>query len=319
MRISYVYAFLAILFFALSDIGSRISVSLLDVSPIYFGTIQMFLGAIMLYIFSFGAETRLKALKVWHNWAVGVIELSIVIILVFLFQLISAGEASFMQRISVITVNICAFIAFRRKFDKADILPQAFILLSVGLLTYNLPESVRLKAFLLVLYIALANSVLMLITEKNPINHRDLPRKDRLRLTSIVMAVSALLVITITLSLDYYGQLLPDSISIPLKESLNFAQVDLTIPTLVSATLLGAFIYGPALYFYFVAASRITANEILMCFAIAPYIVFTLEFLLGAFNVLEKGSLSFYDALIGSIGSGAALYMAYRKHNSKDK
>lgn len=314
MRVSYIFAFLAVFFFALSDTGSRISVSLLDVSPIYFGTIQMIFGAILLFIFSWGAKTKLSALKVWHNWAVGLLELSIVITLVFLFQLISAAESSFMQRISTPIVAIVAFFAFGRKIEREDYLPLAIILISVFTLTFTLPETTRWPAFAFVFYIALANTLLMLITEKNPLNHRHLANKDRLRLTSVVMAISSSLVILTTISVEYIAPVLPESIASSLINGLTIAQIDLSADTIIAGALIGSFVYGPALYCYFSAASRITANEILMCFSVAPFIVFGFEFGLSHLEVIEKSSLTLYDALIGGIGSVAALYMAYNKH-----
>lgn len=316
MRISYTFAFLAVFFFALSDIGSRISVSLLDVSPVYFGTMQMLLGSVLLFIFSWGAQTRLSALKVWHNWAVGFFELSIVIVLVFLFQLISAAEASFMQRISTPMVALISFYIYKRKIDKADYIPLTIILASVLTLTLTLPKEVQLSAFLIVCYIALANSLLMLITEKNPLNHRHLAKKDRLRLTSIVMAISSGLVILTTLSIEHFALILPETMANSLTQGLQIAQIDLSAETLFAGSLLGAFVYGPALYCYFIAASRITANEILMCFSIAPFIVFGFEFGLSHLEVIEKSSLTLYDALIGGVGSLAALHMAFHKHKN---
>ena len=308
---------ITVFLWAIYDVCVRFIIISWQVDPLVFVSLTNLFGALTLLVIAGPGRLSAETLKSYHTWSFSSLYLIRDILYIFILGLISATEANFLLRSTIILSLLISWGAFNRKPSKHDLIGSLAICFGIFVISLDLPENIRILALFLVGLMSIVHTLVTFISEIHPTSNKANTIKDRCRVTGYVLLVTSLIFITVL----YLGSSAKEASSASgmpmlnwLPDSKDFVQRHMVL----SATLIGITLVAVSNYFYFYA-TRIAKSEVfLIVTALLPIFTFVLEFLAGSFNLLNVSSITSQDMIAGSIIVGAAMYMIYMRRKNEN-
>ena len=312
-------SFITVFLWALYDVCIRFIMHSWDIDPMVFVSFTNLFGALVLLVIAGPGRLSAETLKSPHTWTFSSLYLLRDILYVFILALISATEANFILRLTIVFSLLIAWASFGRKPSKHDLIGNLFVLGGVCYIALSLDESIRALAIFLLIVMSIVHTLVTVISERHPTSNKAESIKDRCRVTGYVLLATSFVFLSLLLG----GALAGSS----MVESTSNAQLLMLLPdlssfidpaTILSATVIGLSLVAVSNYFYFYATKLAKSETFLMVTALLPVFTFGLEFLASLFGWLDLTSLSQSDLVAGLVITLAAVYMIVMRHRHQE-
>lgn len=247
------------------------------------------------------------------TWVYGVIMITGYFVSLNLFSLMSATESTILQKLSVVLGVIISYIFLARKITKIQFLGVLTILSGVLLVAYNVEPEKAFKVYILIFFAGLLQSLRMFVAEyhkPHKVAIKDNSIKSRCRVIGYVMFVVSLLfgsVLFFISILSFYSHNTEGvKFIVTIHDFMHY-------PTIISALIMGVFMYAPLRFLEFSITEKIKTENFLALGALTFFSTLFWEWATQGLTNLPLRMLTPEVMLAGVLITVGALIMSISK------
>lgn len=301
-----------VLIWGLCNISKRYFATNYDLNVIVFTLVSLLTTSIILIFYGKTNQSISKqALKEKYTWWFAVFDILYGIFTMILFAYVSSTKASLLEQLSAVVAILTSYLFFNKKPRLYDIAGCLLILSGIFHVIGNLDGEIFYIIAITTGLNAIINTGKTLTAELNPINLTFLDLKAKFRVTGIVTLFStfaftvfilifSLIKLSITtnnVALNYIFNLMPS-----LSDFTNFDNY-------YTGFLYGILFLTTARYLYFYASKVASTDNVLIIYAMTPFVTWIFEYIFAQFGHVDISNISTEDLIWGTIITSGALVM----------
>lgn len=310
--------FSVLVLWGISNIFISYSTQILDINKIIFTCTTFSSCSLLLLAYAGRGPLSKETLRSIDTWAYGIIMLINYFVTINLFSLVSATEASLLQRFSVVFSLFTSWIFLMRKPSKGQIIGVVMIFSGILSIATNLPDEKTIQAFGLMFMAGIFQSLRIFVAELHRPHGKAVKEKDiksRCRVIGYIMFVITMLFITCTVLFAILQETVSQEYRIDFMVQINDFY---HYPSILAGLAMGVFIYAPIRYLEFASSHKIKTENYLTVTALSFFSTLFWEWATSDITGLSLKEFSREDLIAGLIITLGALIMAISKiRNSK--
>lgn len=304
-------------FHPVANLASRVGVANFNAHPIAYTCVIILGTALGLFIVSKPGPLGWDTLRRSETWIYGLLNTAVFAFGVAVMLYITATETSAVLRISAVMAFILSVLFLGHRTTLAEAL--CLLIMTAGVVIILCLSGVHGVAMIelcsLVLLSGIAQGAQMLVVERHKTNRVAVSAAQNLRVTAVVMGVTATLMAGLFLTLGWVKGL----VHVEVWPMLPTVQDFFNWPAFVVGTFIGVVIRAPSKYCEFYAAKTISAKYLLAVIALQPIFTGFFEMFLDAIHYMPMRTLNASDwmGLLMVSGGSALLAVAGVKQHKK--
>lgn len=314
MKAGWAQAFFSVLvLWGVSNVYMAFSTQIMHVNKIVFACATYISCALCLLLYAGSGKLSKETLRSVDTWGYGIIMLINYFITLNLFSVVTASEASLLQRFSVIVSLALSWIFLMRQPSKGQFVGAFFVITGLIFVARDLPNDITMQVYILMLLGGTFQSLRIFIAElhrphKKAAEENDV--KSRCRVVGYVMFVIAMIFIALVASFTLLQLSVPEESRIGLYVTVNDF---LHTPSIVLGIGMGVFIYAPLRFLEFSSSHTIKTENFIAVTALSFFSTLVWEWGSAQFTGLSLKELSSTDIIAGTVITLGALIMAVSK------
>ena len=312
----YFFAFVAVLIFALTDVLSRYAVTVLNANTAIYACLSFLCASVVLIVIAGPGYGGMETLKEPRTWLYGVLQITMSVIEIFVYSLITTTEANLLFRAAVLITIPAAWFFFNRKPIASDWIGSGIIAAGLLYIAMTLPEDIRAIAVTSVIALSIVFTIKAFVMETHSTASEHSPIKDRCRVTGYVLLVSSMCFILLFIGMAYAKQFMPieqQALFSSLPSAADFKDVN----TIVFSVFVGVFVLAAGMYYYFYSTKLAKAEGYMIAACLLPIFTLVMEYLASWMGYLDISTISTGDLIAGAAITLGALYMMYMRQKSE--
>ena len=320
--LGWVQALFSVLFlWGISNIFISYSTQILEINKIIFTCVTFSSCSLLLLAYSGRGPLSRETLRSVDTWAYGIIMLINYFVTINLFSLVSASEASLLQRFSVVFSLFTSWIFLMRAPSKGQLVGVFMILFGILMVITTVPDSKAIQAYGLMFLAGLFQSLRIFIAEFHrphvqAVKQNDIKTKCRVigYIMFIITMIFASGAVICALLQETVAEQYRIGFLVEIKDFYHY-------PSILAGMIMGVFIYAPIRYLEFASTSKIKTENYLTVTALSFFSTLFWEYITSDFTGLSLKDFTSDDLLAGCIITAGALLMAFSKikHTKKDE
>ena len=304
----YTFA-IGLLFHPIANLASRVGVANYEAHPIAYTCVITLGAALGLFIVARPGPLGWETLRRYETWLYGLLNTAVFALGVAVMLYLSATETSTVLRISAVMAFVLSVLFLNHRMNRLELL--CLSLMTSGIVLLLALSEVRGAALVelcsLVVLSGLAQGAQMLVVERHKTNRVATTGAQNLRVTAVVMGVSAGLMALLFLTLGWVKEYVGGGIWPALPTVHDF----FNWPAFVMGTLIGVLVRAPSKYCEFYAAKMISAKYFLAVIALQPLFTALYEMSLASTGWLPMRPFTAGDWVAMALVTGGSILMAF--------
>ena len=320
--IGWVQALFSVLvLWGISNIFISYSTQILDINKIIFTCVTFSSCSLLLLAYAGRGPLSRETLRSIDTWAYGIIMLINYFVTINLFSLVSASEASLLQRFSVVFSLFTSWIFLMRAPSKGQLIGVFMILFGILMVATSIPDEKSIQAYGLMLLAGLFQSLRIFVAEFHRPHEKAVKSNDiktKCRVIGYIMFIITLIFITGAVGCALLQETVAPEYRIDFLVELNDFY---HYPSIIAGMFMGLFIYAPIRYLEFASTSKIKTENYLTVTALSFFSTLFWEYITADLTGLSLKDFTTEDLIAGCIITAGALLMAFSKikHHKKDE
>lgn len=302
-------------FHPVANLASRVGVANFGAHPIAYTCVIILGTALGLFLVAKPGPLGWDTLRRSETWIYGLLNTAVFAFGVAVMLYLTATETSAVLRISAVMAFVLSVLFLGHRTTLAEVLSLLFM--AAGVVIVLTLSGVRGVAMLelcaLVILSGIAQGAQMLVVERHKTNRVATSTAQNLRVTAVVMGVTATLMTGLFLGLGW----VKDLVQVQVWPMLPTVHDFFNWQAFVVGLFIGVIIRAPSKYCEFYAAKTISAKYLLAVIALQPIFTGFFEICLDAIGYMPMRSFSVSDwvgLLMVSGGSALLAVAGVRRH-----
>lgn len=297
------FALCTVVTWSVMGVVNRYCVLKFDTDILIFTSFLIFAGGVALMLIRKPVKPGNWKSGVRYSWLYTTMQMIKSFFLISTYLYISSTETSLLVNIEVVITYLLAYLFFKRKPYKGDLLGCTLILGGFILFIYTLPVPARIPTAVLLLIAATASCIRTIVVEQTSRKTPERTVREKCGISGYTMFIGgSCLLLFFFLSAGitfFFGEYLPASLFF-LRYFPSMPDI-LNPATVLSGCMAGFFLNAGSVYFFY-AALQWTQSETFMTFRVfQPLLTYGFELVAALSYPLMKPSLSPRDFFLGSI------------------
>ncbi len=312
--IGWAQAFFSVMvLWGISNVFMSYSTQVLEVHKIIFACTTFTSCSFCLLFYAGSGKLSKETLRSIDTWAYGIIMLINYFITLNLFSVVTATEASLLQRFSVIFSLFSSWVFLMRKPNKWQLIGVFAIAIGLLVICDAIPEEKAMTVYILMFLAGVFQSLRLFVAEFHRPHQKAVETNDiksRCRVIGYIMFVITLIFVGITAGVAFLqSSVVPENRILFLIQPENFFHM----PSIIAGMVMGIFIYTPIRYLEFASTHIIKTENYLTITSFSFFSTLFWEWATMPLTGLSLKELSNTDIIAGVIITAGALIMALSK------
>lgn len=304
-------------FHPVANLASRVGVANFNAHPIAYTCVIILGTALGLFIASKPGPLGWDTLRRSETWIYGLLNTAVFAFGVAVMLYLTATETSAVLRISAVMAFILSVIFLGHRTTLGEALCLLVMTSGVVIILYlsGISGVSMVELCTLVILSGIAQGAQMLVVERHKTNRVASSAAQNLRVTAVVMGVTATLMAGLFLGLGW----VKEAVHAEMWPLLPTVSDFFNWPAFVVGTFIGVVIRAPSKYCEFFAAKTISAKYLLAVIALQPIFTGFFEMFLDAIHYMPMRTLTASDwmgLLMVSGGSALLAVVGVKNHKS---
>lgn len=304
-------------FHPVANLASRVGVANFDAHPIAYTCVIILGTALGLFIAAKPGPLGWDTLRRSETWIYGLLNTAVFAFGVAVMIYLTATETSAVLRISAVMAFVLSVLFLGHRTTWGELICLMVMTLGVVMVLYlsGVHGVAMVELCTLVILSGVAQGAQMLVVERHKTNRVAVSTAQNLRVTAVVMGVTATLMTGLFLLLGWVKSL----VQVDIWPLVPTVQDFFNWPAFLVGTFIGVVVRAPSKYCEFYAAKTISAKYLLAVIALQPIFTGFFEMFLDAIGYLPMRELRLTDwvgLLMVSGGSALLAVVGVKNHRS---